>query len=109
MKPPKLKSGITGFYDNDGNFVCTGSAMGRMSSTPGPCAPNAKFSVSKMNLDSGGYDAGGAYWGHPNNLYRAYSSEGNGEEIQESFLRAKNRKEAKEQVREVFPGAKFYC
>lgn len=108
MKPPKLKSGVTGFTNESGQFVPTGSSMGRFSSTPGPCTPGAKFYLSKLKLDSGGYDSGGAYWGHPNNLYRAYSSEGNGEEVQESFFRAKNRKEAKETVKASFPGAKFY-
>ncbi len=109
MKLPKLKSGVTGFTNESGEFVCTGSSIGRASSAPGPCTPGAKFSLSLLKLNSGGYDSGGAYWGLGPNLYRAYSSEGNGEEIQECFLRAKDREEAKEKIKEHwFPGAKFY-
>lgn len=34
------------------------------------CEPGS-ISVFKVNLDSGGYDDGGAYWGIPSNLYCA--------------------------------------
>ena len=108
MKLPKLSSGITGFYNENNEFVATGAAMGRISSRSLPCTPGAKFSVTKMKLDSGGYDKGGAYWGIGGPLYRAYSEEGNGEETQECFIRAENRNAAKRYVASRFIGAKFY-
>ena len=108
MKTPKLSSGITGFTNEYGEFVCTGSAMGRYSSPPGPCEPGAKFSVTRVPINNGGYDSAGAYWGIGEKLYRAYSEEGNGEEIQECFMRAENREAAKRYVANRFTGAKFY-
>lgn len=108
MKMPPLKSGITGFTNEHGDFVCTGSATGRHSSPPGPCTPGAKFHLARIPIDSGGYDPGGAYFGLGGPLYRAYSSEGNGEEVQECFCRAENREAAKRYVGNRFLGAKFY-
>lgn len=108
MKTPKLTPGITGFYNKHNEFVCTGSSMGRSSSLPGPCTLGAKFHLARVPINSGGYDTAGAYWGIGETLYRAYSSEGNGEEVQECFIRAENRKAAKRYVANRFPGAKFY-
>jgi hypothetical protein len=108
MKTPSLSSGMTGFTDENGRFVCTGSAMGRCSSRPGPCTPGAKFTLTRVRIDAGGYDYAGAYWGKGPPLYRAFSDEGDGEETQELFMRADDREDAKRQTVERFPGATFY-
>ena len=60
----------------------------------------------KVNLDSGGYDDGGAYWGHGAPLYVAWGD--GAEEVQEMFLRASDREEAQEIVKGIFKNAKFY-
>lgn len=86
------------------------------------------FHVYELKIDSGGYDAGGAYWGQrPNgiHLYRALSwthfpSSGpreycrlaaakNKDDWQEMFIDAENRAEAKDIVRESFHKARFQC
>lgn len=71
--PPR--SGITGFTREDGTFQCTGSRMGRPSDDPEKIVwSNVKplrLKLRKVNLNSQGYDDGGAYWGTPGNLYQA--------------------------------------
>jgi hypothetical protein len=52
-----------------------GAPMGRH------CAPDLKktrrsIRLFRVNLDSGGYDDGGAYWGFPCDLWAAVDSEG---------------------------------
>jgi len=65
-----------------------------------------KMHLVRANLDSGGYDEGGAYWGIGEPLYWAY---GDGErEMQETFVRGSTREKAKENVRKDFPNATFY-
>lgn len=84
-----------------------GAPMGRGSYWPG-CAWNGDKAVPCMTIKlylhrlpfvDGCYDQGGAYWGSPADVYRA---------IDEAdtfciYLRARNRKEAKEQLRDKFP------
>lgn len=65
------RSGITGFTRDDGSFQCTGSAMGRLESPYGMTWGIARLRVCRVNLDAGGYDDGGVYWGAPNNLWQA--------------------------------------
>lgn len=50
------------------------------------------FRLFKVQLDSGGYDDGGAYWGLPNNIYCAQ-----GEDFQR-FVRADSREEAADEL-----------
>ena len=66
----------------------------------------AKIHLERIVLNTGGYDLGGAYWGHGAPLYVAWGD--GAEEVQEMFLRASDREEAKEIVRGVFKNAKFY-
>ena len=54
-------------------------------------------------LDSGGYDKGGAYWGHYQRLYYVEDQDGNSH-----FFRAYNRADAKATIVDKWPGAKFY-
>ncbi len=80
-----------------------GAPMGRYTGNPEPDA-QGKFSLRRVSLDSGGYDSGGAYWGHGEPLYWYCSADGTAE----GFLRAWSRDEAKAAVLEECPGATFY-
>lgn len=57
----------------------------------------------RVNLDSGGYDDGGAYWGiGPPSVYCARAQDF------QYFVRAASRDLAKALVQEEFPSVKFY-
>ncbi len=82
-----------------------GAPMGRATSTRQP-APGVKFHLSRVRINQGGYDSGGAYWGTGRPLYHAW---GEGEtEVLETFVRALTRDGAKEAVRGIFAGAEFH-
>ncbi len=99
-----------------------GASMGRVSVIPQRPGDPMRFHLLRVNLDSGGYDAGGAYWGFGKPLYRAVSSEAgpvgvkafgditalSGLRHAEVFTRADSRAEAKELIRDMVPGALFY-
>lgn len=59
------------------------------------------FRLQHARLNSGGYDAGGAYWGHGEPVYLAMSDNGR---IFRSY-RARHRAHAFRQLREEFPHA----
>lgn len=65
--------------------------------------------VSRVPLDSGGYDPGGAYWGHSLRLYGASDTPVGDTPNSAAFatVRAKNRAEAVRKFRELFPSAKI--
>lgn len=63
-----------------------------------------KVSLRKIRLDSGGYDSGGAYWGHGQPLYWAGSDCG----TLDRFFRAATRDQAKAEIRKTYPNATFY-
>ena len=70
-----------------------------------------KYHLYKMTMVGyGSYDSGGAYWGQGNPvfgyMYRAYRESDEG--LEQCFVRAVDRDEAKEEVRKVFKGATFY-
>jgi len=71
-----------------------------------------KFRLHKVALDSGGYDRGGAYWGHggPGPLYVAYAEcdPRYSDLFPRLFLRAPDREAAKDYVRDEYPNATFY-
>lgn len=77
-----------------------GAPMGRYENKTERQYP-VKFHLAIVKLTQG-YDNGGAYWGIGTPLYYAYS------DIQDMFIRASSRKEAKQKVLKVFPNAKFY-
>lgn len=82
-----------------------GADMGRCENLSDALAVK-KVRLQMVPLDSGGYDPGGAYWGSGPRLYVAW---GDGtEEVQEIFMRARDREEAKDEVQSVFKNAKFY-
>lgn len=64
-----------------------GAPMGRRGDVLDPDA--GKPSARRVTLDSGGYDAGGAYWGVGQALWRVTDRDGN-----TAFLRADNAREA---------------
>ena len=59
--------------------------------------------LRRLHLDSGGYDEGGAYWGHGQPLY--WATDGAGVDV---FRRAPSRVTAKRLLLEKFPKARFY-
>ena len=85
---------------------CTyGAPMGRASNAhPGLVDEPMKFYLSRVPLNSGGYDSGGAYWGWGQPLYWYEDTEGD----VDAFLRANSREHAKAQIREMYPLAKFF-
>lgn len=64
-----------------------GAPMGRSESPLGEGPRSVR--LFRVHLDSGGYDDGGAYWGHGQALYCAQCDEGG-----RRFTRAKNRADA---------------
>ena len=82
-----------------------GASMGRPDRTA-EALDVKKIHLERVQLHSGGYDLGGAYWGHGAPLYVAYGD--GAEEVQEMFFRAKDRREAKEIAKGVFKHAEFY-
>ena len=75
---------------------------GRLSHQGDPAA--IRFYLQHVPLNSGGYDRGGAYWGHDVPLYWYCADDSSFE----GYLRAHNRTQAKAKVRESFPNAKFF-
>lgn len=64
-----------------------------------------KWALQHVPLDSGGYDRGGAYWGHHQRLYWAFNESTH----EETFFRARDRAAAKAHVRaEYDSAARFY-
>lgn len=78
-----------------------GAPMGRHTNAQDP--GDVKVYVSRVRLDAGGYDSGGAYWGHGMPLYWAYTSDGSFSD----FLRAFNRNDALNDLRDGHPHIKF--
>jgi hypothetical protein len=62
-----------------------------------------KLYLRRIRINSGGYDAGGAYWGLGAPLYECQDQDGN-----TITLRARNRDEAKRQIAQEWEGARFY-
>lgn len=81
-----------------------GAPMGRTSygfDHPG------RLYVSRIPIDSGGYDPGGAFWGHSLPLYGASDTPVGDTPNSTAFatVRAKNRAEAVRMFRKLFPNA----
>ena len=100
IMPKKLSKG----------YSYRGANMGRRDSITEPNHP-VKFHLREMKMSScGAYDQGGAYWGCGDcNIGFMFHAWGQAEnEEQEMFVRAKHRQDAKDQILEKFPNAKFY-
>jgi len=63
-----------------------------------------KFYLSRVRLNSGGYDSCGAYWGLGRPLFSYCSVDGKIDGV----FRALNRHKAKLTLAGMFPGARFY-
>ena len=74
----------------------------------GPRDDNYRFHLQRIIFVDGGYDRAGTYWGVSGERlygYMGYSDDG----IQvRGFVRAKNRADAKEEVKSEYPNARFY-
>lgn len=104
----KLPSGATGFYNDQNQWVCTGSQMGRRNILPENRSEPCKLRLERLRFVDGDYDQWGAYWGN-NGCNSVWCAWGDCEEIQAFvFVRAISRNEAKELVREKLPQVKFY-
>lgn len=79
-----------------------GAPFGRVERSGEPAAH--RFTLQRVRINSGGYDAGGAYWGRGAPLYWACSDDGTAER----FFRADDRAEAKATIQAEYPGARFY-
>lgn len=94
--------------------------MGRRNTLPEDRSLPVKLRLVRLRWVDGDYDQGGAYWGcsrhYPshgkgyapaiNFIYRAL---GDCDEVRaEIFVRAKDRNEAKDQIRALLPAARFY-
>ena len=80
-----------------------GAPMGRHTGPHYLSVEAGKLRLVRVKLDSGGYDKGGAYWGHGRPLWYVEDQDGNG-----FFFRDISRDAAKHQVMADFPGARFY-
>lgn len=86
-----------------------GAPMGRRESVPLDKDLPYKFYLARVPMCSccGAYDKGGAYWGTGTPLYRAFGEHDDGNDV-ELFFRAHSRDNAKQQVRDQYPNAKFF-
>lgn len=62
--------------------------------------------LRKIRLDSGGYDSGGAYWGHGGALYQAFTDDGALYRTYRDYSR-NPRESIKAEIATHFPGARF--
>ncbi len=80
-----------------------GAPMGRACIEPRLSEPT-KVPLRRVPLNSGGYDAGGAYWGLGAPLWHALSVDGR----LDTFFRARNRSAAKAAILADNPLARFF-
>lgn len=83
-----------------------GAALGRPTIHDLPRSAPVKLSLRRVYLNSGGYDPNGTYFGIGAPLYW-YAGETEEGEI-DAMLRAPSRDAAKEQIRRIYPNARFY-
>lgn len=81
-----------------------GAPMGRGDRGAATADETVKVSLRKIRLNSGGYDSGGAYWGHGQPLYWAGSDCG----TVDTYFRARDRAAARAEILARFPAARFY-
>ena len=82
-----------------------GAPMGRHSTLQGDVLPSDRpMQLQRIRLNSGGYDAGGVYWGLGEPLYWFCNYEGD----VTGYIRASSRNAAKAQICADYPAARFY-
>lgn len=93
------------------NLSCSrGAPMGRVEHRDFvPDDMPIKMHLQYVPFIDGCYDRGGAYWGMPANLWRAYYRDEGDEDIHiDFFIRASSRDAAKKLVLEEYPSARFF-
>lgn len=80
-----------------------GAPMGRHTGPDYLETTAGKLQLERIRINGGGYDAGGAYWGLGQPLWRVMDQDGN-----HKFFRASDRAAAKASVVADYPDAKFY-
>lgn len=80
------------------------TARRELAAAESSAADRQRFHLVRERLDSGGYDSGGTYWGHGAPLYRYESADS----LNEGYLRATDRGEARREVLAIYPSATFY-
>jgi hypothetical protein len=111
MKKLKLPNGLQYGHGPDGRRVCLGAKMGRYNLIPDDLGAPCKLRLVKLAINSGGYDEGGAYWGHASNGTRVYWAHRTPDlELSEInvFVWAPHRTEARDLVTLLIPNARFY-
>ena len=83
--------------------VSRGAPMGRYTGPDFLDVDAGPLYLRWVRLDSGGYDAGGAYWGIGPALWECLDQDGNGR-----IFRAATREKAKALIRADFESARFY-
>ena len=96
-----LPTGTTGFTNDAGHWICTGSQFGRRDVLPDGREPG-KLRLTRLPFVDGDYDRWGAYWGSPANVWCGWN------ENVRVFVRADTRDEAKKFITEKLPTAKFH-
>lgn len=82
-----------------------GAQMGRPNELPQNVLAPIKLRMSRLQLVDADYDRWGAYWGAgKKDVYCAW----NREERVKVFVRGMSRTEAKQNVQEILPNAKFF-
>lgn len=82
-----------------------GAPMGRPSLIPSKeVAEVMRVSLRRIRINRDGYDSGGAYWGLGAPLYCAQDPDG----IIDMWFRARDRDDAKRQVKARCPNATFH-
>lgn len=85
-----------------------GASMGRPAHGKSETKDACKFYLRRIRINSGGYDAGGAYWGLGAPLWWAVTYDlDEGREV-DRWFRATDRAAARAEVRKLFPQATFY-
>ena len=104
----KLSNGATGFTNDAGKWVCTGSQMGRRDVLPDNRQTPCKLRLTRLPMVDYNYDKWGAYWGS-NPGTAIYCAWGDCEDITAYvFVRAVSRDRAKAEVCKSLPKATFY-
>lgn len=81
-----------------------GADMGRRNILPENTKDPIKLQMEKLKWVDGDYDQNGCYWGGGNNdfIYCAHA------DSVKVFVRAENRQEAKNKIKELIPNSLFY-
>lgn len=79
-----------------------GAPMGRPSTFPK--TETKRFYLSRVRINQGGYDSGGAYWGIGQPLFQACAADGDAC----FYFRVSDRSAAKNHILEQYPQATFF-